>query len=174
MFLQNTIMITQYEFRNVPHLMASATGAIVFVGFLGRVLGISIAGSVFENMLQVHIRREGGGRIPMWMITAVMNSADAVWRVVPSSEERRVVLKGYVKTLDDVFLIGVPAGVLALVGALMMPVVRMDFSQHGGGGREKQGPGEEGGDVEKGGSGGGSGDEKSREGEDEEHGQQPV
>ena len=142
MFLQNTIMVTQYEFRNQPQLMASATGAVIFIGFLGRLAGISIAGSVFENMIQVNIHTYAP-HVPEGITVAVMNAADAVWTVVPPSD-RPAIIDAYVKTLNYVFLIGVPAGGLAFVAALAMPVLKMDFSQHGGGKKK-------GGDVEQGG-----------------------
>ena len=130
MFLQNTIMVTQYEFRNQPHRMIPATGAVVFMGFLGRLWGISVAGSVFENMLQVNIHKYAP-HISQDIIVAIMNAADAVWKAVPPPD-RPAVITAYVKTLDAVFLIGVPAGGLGFIAALMMPVLKMDFSQHGG------------------------------------------
>ncbi|KAF8329701.1 major facilitator superfamily domain-containing protein [Cantharellus anzutake] len=139
MFLQNTIMITQYEFRDQPQLMSAATGVVVFVGFTGRLFGISVAGSVFENMIQVNIHKYAPN-LPRPLVIAVMNAADAVWKVVPPPD-RPAVLHAYVDTLNDVFLIGVPAGVLGFFVALFMPVLKMDFSQYGGNSKN--------GDVEK-------------------------
>ena len=126
MFLQNVIVVTQYEFRDQPHLMTAATGSITLMGYMGRLIGISTAGSVFENMLQVNIHKYAPD-VPQSLIIVVMKAADALWKIVPRSD-RSVVLHAYIKTLKTVFLVGVSTGGLAFVAALFMPKSRMDLS----------------------------------------------
>jgi len=126
MFLQNVIIVAQYEFRDHPHLMTTVTGSIMLMGNIGRLIGISAAGSVFENMLQVNIHKYAPD-IPQYLIIAMMKSADALWKVVPPSDQSTV-LHAYVRTLEVVFLVGLFTGGLGLVAALFMPKSRMDLS----------------------------------------------
>lgn len=52
------------------------------VGFAGRVVGISLAGSVFGNMLQVYLGKYAPSLPPQYL-EAVINSPAAVWDTVP-------------------------------------------------------------------------------------------
>lgn len=125
MFLQNIIIVTQWEFRHQPHLVTPATGSIILMGNIGRLIGVSTAGSVFENMLQVNIHKYAPD-VPQSLIMAAMNAADALWRIVPPPYQA-VVLQAYVKTLEDVFLVGIFMGGLGFVVALLMPKSRMNL-----------------------------------------------
>lgn len=95
-------------------------------GFIGRNLGISLGGSVFGNMIQVNLHKYAPG-LPSSFLSAIQNNADAVYTVVPE-QYRPQVLKAYVKTLSAVFLIGVPASIIALAGSLIMEDVKMELN----------------------------------------------
>ena len=97
-------------------------------GFIGRNLGISLGGSVFGNMMKVNLHKYAPS-LPAEAIVAIQNNAGAVWTSVPD-DLRPGVLKAYTKTLGLVFLIGVPAAVIALIGALVMEDVKMEMG-HG-------------------------------------------
>lgn len=77
-----------------------------------------MSGSVFENMIQRHLKAMVPG-ISEEIISAVVNDATAVWTSVPE-DLREPVLRAYTKTLSQVFIIGLPLSILALVGALVM------------------------------------------------------
>ena len=52
------------------------------VGLAGRIIGISLAGSVFENMIQVNVAKYAPD-LPAEYVQIVVNSATAVWINVP-------------------------------------------------------------------------------------------
>ncbi|KAF8304794.1 MFS general substrate transporter [Clavulina sp. PMI_390] len=127
--LQNSIIAVQYVFHSQPHLISVGTGTVTFFGFVGRNLGISLAGSVFGNTLKKNILEDAPSLSPE-IVKAVQANANAVWTDVPDAL-RPAVLTAYTKTLSSVFLIGVPGSIIALAGALAMRNIKMDMS-HGG------------------------------------------
>ena len=101
--LQNTIIAVQYVLyvfhiffeysdkssldhvlrsHKKPQLISIGTGTVTFFGFVGRNLGISLAGSVFGNMLQVNLHHYAPG-LPAQLVAAVQNNAGAVYSAVP-------------------------------------------------------------------------------------------
>lgn len=102
MALQNTMLIVQYDLKGEPRLISAGTGLIVFsmfislgqsecgssltlvcvVGFAGRIIGISLAGSVFQNMIKVNLHKYASD-LPIQYMEAIVNSASAVWTTVP-------------------------------------------------------------------------------------------
>lgn len=77
-----------------------------------------MSGSVFENMLQRHLKSMVPG-ITSEIIAALVNDATAVWTYVPD-DLREPVLIAYTKTLSQVYIIGLPLSIIALVGAFVM------------------------------------------------------
>lgn len=116
--LQNTMLSIQYDLRKQPQLIATGTGIGTFIGFFGRILGVSLAGSVFENMVQVNLRKYVPG-ISDELVHVVVSDASAVWKVVPEAI-RPQVLTGYIDTLRLVFILGVPMAVIALGFAMLI------------------------------------------------------
>lgn len=53
------------------------------------------------------------------IISALVNDATAVWTYVPD-DLREPVLIAYTKTLSQVYIIGLPLSIIALVGAFVM------------------------------------------------------
>jgi hypothetical protein len=82
MTLQNTMLSVQFELKATPWLISAGTGLVVFVGFAGRIIGISLAQSVFENMIQKNLRHMVPG-ISEGYVAAVVGDATAVWNVIP-------------------------------------------------------------------------------------------
>ncbi|OCF76843.1 aflatoxin efflux pump AFLT [Kwoniella mangroviensis CBS 8886] len=116
--LQNVMISVQHELRREPWLISLGTGLTVFVGFAGRIVALSMGGSVFENMIQRHLKSSVPG-ITEEIVMAVVNDATAVWTYVPD-EMRPAVLQAYTKTLSQVYIIGLPLAVIALAGALIL------------------------------------------------------
>lgn len=116
--LQNSMLAIQYEFRDEPKLISVATGAGTFLGFAGRIVGISLGGSVFENMIQVNLHKYVPA-LPAGLVQAVTSDASAVWTVVPEIF-RNDVLHAYTETLRVVYLIGLPMAILGLIGGLFI------------------------------------------------------
>lgn len=126
--LQNVIICAQHEFHKEPQYVAIGTGAVTFAGFIGRLYGIGMAGSIFGNMIQKNIHKYAPNLAPN-VLKEVQNNANGVWTSVPE-DQRQAVREAYLKTLNDVYLIGVPMGAIAVIAALCMRNVKMDFS-HG-------------------------------------------
>ncbi|WVQ84183.1 hypothetical protein IAT38_006333 [Cryptococcus sp. DSM 104549] len=123
MCLQNIMVAVQHDLKSEPWLISLGTGLTVFIGFAGRILALSLGGSVFENMIQRNLR-SGVPGVTEQIIFAVVNDASAVWTTVP--EDLRVpVLEAYTKTLSQVFIIALPLAIIALGGALLMRNDRM-------------------------------------------------
>jgi MFS family permease len=118
MTLQNTMVSIQFDLRDEPHLITMGTGVGTFVGFSGRIVGLSLAGSVFENMMQVNLHKYVPG-LPEELVHAITSNANALWTAVPESL-RPATLEAYSHTVRVVFIIGVPAAILAVIGALCM------------------------------------------------------
>ena len=82
---------------------------------IGGIIGIAIAGSIFSNSLAKYIPQYAPG-IPPEFTTLVRQSVTVIFQLPP--EVQPGVIKAYVKSVDDVFLLGVPAGALASLSAL--------------------------------------------------------
>lgn len=49
LFLQNTMILVQWDYHTTPKVIPQAMGAVMFWSFVGRILGISLGGVVFSN-----------------------------------------------------------------------------------------------------------------------------
>ncbi|GMK56868.1 hypothetical protein CspeluHIS016_0307080 [Cutaneotrichosporon spelunceum] len=118
MSLQNAMVSIQFDLRELPHLITMGVGVGTFFGFGGRIVGLSLAGSVFENMIQVNLHKYVPD-LPDELVKALTSNASALWTVVPE-ELRSQTLEAYSQTMRIVFIIGVPGGVLGFLGGLIM------------------------------------------------------
>jgi MFS family permease len=116
--LQNSMLAIQYELKAEPKLISAGTGAGTFLGFMGRIIGISLGGSVFENMIQVNLHKYAP-TLPPSLVHAVVSNAAAIWTQVPESF-RPDVLYAYTETIRVVYLIGLPMAILGMLGGLMI------------------------------------------------------
>lgn len=121
--LQNSMLAIQYELKTEPQHISVGVGAGTFIGFAGRIFGISLAGCVFENMIQVNLRKHVPELSPGQM-AAVVNDASAVWTKVPDSIRPKT-LVAYADTVRLVYLIGVPMGILGIGAALIIKNSKM-------------------------------------------------
>lgn len=116
--LQNAMLAVQVDLREKPHWISAGMGLTTFLGFMGRIIGISLASSVFQNMITRNLHKHAP-ELPEPLVQAATNDATAIWTVIPE-QFRASALIGYSETLRLVFLIGVPMGFLCLVAALFI------------------------------------------------------
>lgn len=116
--LQNAILAIQNSLNSTPRLVPAGVGLGTYLGFAGRIVGISLAGSVFENLLQKNLHKYVPD-LPDELVQAVVNQATAVWTDVPEYF-RPATLTAYVNTMRIVYIIGVPFGAAGLLAALFI------------------------------------------------------
>ncbi|KAJ9112368.1 hypothetical protein QFC19_000788 [Naganishia cerealis] len=118
LFLQNTMILVQWDYHKTPRLIPQAMGAVMFWSFVGRILGISLAGVVFSNQLKKSLSQYAPTLSPE-VAQVVLSSAGGVWTVVPD-ELRPGVLTAYAHTLSEVYSIAIPCGVIAFLSAFLI------------------------------------------------------
>lgn len=110
-FLQNAIMAAQVEMRSEPRFISRAIGLVNFWAFLsvelwlirhnkgltflalsssGRVLGISVSTSIFENLLPLKLRHHAPELSPA-IFAIVLQSIDAIRSLVPEAQRAGVI-----------------------------------------------------------------------------------
>ncbi len=121
------------------------------MGFIGRLMGISVGGTIFANQLR-HNLAVYVPELPSEAAAALVGSASAIWDSVPDVSSRYclvvadlslltynafyaqslrpMVLKAYTMALSDVFVVGIAYGILALFSAAWIKNVKMDTSNH--------------------------------------------
>ncbi|EIW65485.1 hypothetical protein TREMEDRAFT_13495, partial [Tremella mesenterica DSM 1558] len=125
--MQNSMLAVQFEVKKEPWLVSAATGAVIFLGFMGRIIGISLATSVFQNMLPRNLHKYAPGLSPE-LVLSVVNDARAVWTVIPEAM-REPTLMAYTETLRDVYIIGVPCAILGFFGGFLIRNSRMQTKE---------------------------------------------
>jgi hypothetical protein len=136
--MQNSMLAVQFELKAEPWLIPAGTGISIFskfsfsefkfvadsvVGFAGRIVGLSIGGSVFGNTIQTNIAKYAPDLPPQYA-EALINDASAVWTLIPE-QYREASLIAYTEALRNVYIVGVPYAILALVGALAIKNSKM-------------------------------------------------
>lgn len=101
------MVLMQAEFYSQPALIPHATGLFNFWGFIGRIIGMSVATSIFENKLHDHLVEIPG--MSAELVARVSASPDAVWHAVPE-KLRGAVLDTYSKSLNYVWWISLAFG----------------------------------------------------------------
>ncbi|KZS97593.1 ABC transporter [Sistotremastrum niveocremeum HHB9708] len=115
--MQNTIIATQTEFAFEEEMIPQATSIVNFLQLVGGVLGISIGSTLFGNQLVANLPKYTNGLTPD-QIFAVRSSVTAIFTL--PEELQQGVTAAYVASLDRVFILGVPAGALAALSALLI------------------------------------------------------
>lgn len=82
---------------------------------ISGIVGIAIAGSVLANQLGKYLFLYAPD-LPPAIAIAVRQSVSVIFTL--PAEQQEPVIRAYLKALNSVFLIGVPAGVLASLSAL--------------------------------------------------------
>lgn len=91
-----------------------ATSLTAFIGFLGRMAGIGIGSALFTNKLGQYLKELA----PDAPFELVLQSITAVWTL--PVDQRTEVIHAYVLSLRYIFILGVPAGGLASISALLI------------------------------------------------------
>ncbi|EIN10640.1 hypothetical protein PUNSTDRAFT_132726 [Punctularia strigosozonata HHB-11173 SS5] len=107
-----------YE-ESVLHKSFHWSNTSAVADLLGR-----IAGTVFDNQLRHNLPKT----LPDGVANAVVASVTAIKSLSP--EVKAVVIEAYAKSLQPVFILGVPAGILALLSAILVP--NYNIMEHGG------------------------------------------
>lgn len=101
------MILMQAEFFSQPALIPHAMGVFNFWGFVGRIIGMSVATSVFENKLH-QLLPQLPGMTPA-LVGAVAATPEAIWHAVPDGL-RDAVLATYSKSLNFVWWISLAFG----------------------------------------------------------------
>ncbi|EIN09916.1 transporter [Punctularia strigosozonata HHB-11173 SS5] len=123
--MQNTILGVQTEFADDEKLIPQATSIAQFMQLLGGIIAIAIAGTVFDNQLRANIP----STLPAELAKQISQSVSVIKTLDPA--DRAIVIEAYTKSLRPVFMIGVPAGALASLCALIVP--NYNLKERGGG-----------------------------------------
>jgi len=112
--MQNTIIAIQAEYADDEAMIPQATSLVNFTQLIGGVIGIAIAGTIFSNQLRSSLPDD----LPADIRAAVVASVTII-QTLPD-EIKRPVIDAYAKSLQPVFILGVPAGVCATLSALLV------------------------------------------------------
>ncbi|PVF94123.1 ABC transporter [Serendipita vermifera] len=114
---QQPMMAIQAEYVDEPSLIPQASSLLTFFQLLGGVVGIAIAGTIFNNQLSKTIAQYASS-LPPEMVTPVKQSVTVIFSLPP--ELKSQVVHAYVKALDYTFIMTVPAAVLASITSLFI------------------------------------------------------
>ncbi|KDE06930.1 hypothetical protein MVLG_02817 [Microbotryum lychnidis-dioicae p1A1 Lamole] len=111
--LQQTIIAVQADCAN-PDDVPQATALVTFAQLVGGTIGIAISSTVFGSKLSSALKEFA----PTAPFDLVRNSVEAV-KTLPA-DIKPAVIHAYVIALNNVFVIGVAAGALASLSALLV------------------------------------------------------
>ena len=95
-------------------MVPQATSLIMFFQMIGGAIGIAIAGSVFNNQLSKELPKYAPD-LPPKLIELVKQSVTVIFELDPAL--RSSVVRAYIKSLDYIFIISVPACILCAVAS---------------------------------------------------------
>jgi EmrB/QacA subfamily drug resistance transporter len=137
-----TAVQNSVEFRD----LGAATSAVTFFRQMGGAIGTAVFGAVLTTRLTHHLAEEFAALGPGAGAAAAGAGADAnnIQAIQSLSEPvKGLVLTAFTKALDDVFLIGVPFIVVALIVALFLKEVPLRTGPGPGGPPAAAGDGDE-------------------------------
>jgi len=115
--LQNTIIAIQAEYAEKPELIPQSTSLVNFTQLIGGIIGISVAGPIFNNQLGTNLAKFAPGLDPQ-IAAAVRQSVQTIYTL--TGQEKANVLKAYTHSLGYVFILGIPTGILGGVSAMLI------------------------------------------------------
>ena len=118
--MQNSLFAMQAEFRAQPKLVGQATGMATFGQFLGGTIGLAVAEAAFSSQLGQNLAKYAPD-VNKGIITETPTN---IYTEVPTAEIASVIV-AYCKSLDIVFVLGVPFAAIAL--ALSMGIANVDI-----------------------------------------------
>ncbi|KAJ7726126.1 MFS general substrate transporter [Mycena metata] len=118
--LQITVVAMQVEFRETPFLISQATSMVSFAKFLGGTIALGLAEPVLTSELSKFLLQYA----PNAPAEIVKNSPTAIWTALDKALIPGVV-QSYTRALRVVYILGVPAGGLALIAAFFIKNIRI-------------------------------------------------
>ncbi|KAJ7741708.1 ABC transporter [Mycena metata] len=120
MGLQIAVVAMQVEFREAPFLIGQATSMVSFAKFLGGTIALGVAEPVLASELSKFLLLYA----PNAPAQIVKDSPTAIWTALDKDLIPGVV-RSYTRALRIVFILGVPAGGLALIAAFFIKNIRI-------------------------------------------------
>ncbi|KDQ18154.1 hypothetical protein BOTBODRAFT_155253 [Botryobasidium botryosum FD-172 SS1] len=114
--IQNTVLAIQAEYAHDDKMVPRATSLLNFLQSIGGIIGIGIGSAIFANKL-----RQSLSTIPFLppIIEGYIEKSVTVIFLLPKPLQAEVI-KGYVHALNNVYLIGVPMGILGSLSGLLI------------------------------------------------------
>ncbi|KAG8991828.1 hypothetical protein FRB93_002563 [Tulasnella sp. JGI-2019a] len=112
--IQNTIIVIQAEYHDQPRLVPQSTSLVNFTQLTGGIIGVAVAGTIFGNRLNTGLAK--------YAPTLSAASAEAVRQSVTAiksleGEDKANVIRAYTDALGYVFILAIPASLLASCSA---------------------------------------------------------
>ncbi|RDB25788.1 Efflux pump roqT [Hypsizygus marmoreus] len=126
--IQNSIVVAQAEFTDKEEHVPIVTSLMTFMQLISSSIGLAVSGAVFASQLKAQIRNLGND-LPDDVVQAVLSSVKAIFGLPP--EEKALATKAYIVAVRHVFLVGVPAAVLASISALLVTHRKITISGRG-------------------------------------------
>ncbi|CAG7852099.1 SubName: Full=Probable DHA14-like major facilitator ABC transporter {ECO:0000313/EMBL:CCA75809.1} [Serendipita indica DSM 11827] len=112
--VQLPMLAIQAEYADRPCMVPQATSLIMFFQMLGGSIGVAIAGSVFNNQLSKELPKYAPS-LPPKMVQLVKQSVTIIFELDPTL--RSGVIHAYIKALDYIFIVAVPACILCAIAS---------------------------------------------------------
>jgi len=115
--LQNVVIAIQAEWAHDEKMIPQATSLVTFTQLGGGIIGIAIAGAVFANKLSSGLL-EIAPNLPEEVVAGVRQSVTIIFTLPP--DQQQLVIKAYVRALNNVYLVGVPMCIIASLSGLLI------------------------------------------------------
>ncbi|KAJ7657361.1 ABC transporter [Mycena polygramma] len=114
--IQLPVVIAQGEFSDRDQrLVPQATPLITFLQLLGSSVGLAISGAVFQGQLRSHLAAQN---LPPALFDEVLSSVKFIFTLAQPQQSHAV--GAYIAAVERVFVIGIPCGIIATLGSLMI------------------------------------------------------
>jgi MFS family permease len=98
--------------------LGTGTSSVVFFRTIGSALGAAMFGAILSNRLVVHITKTIPGPAGLQAAHGLKSSAQTVHTLSPALQH--TVLNAFAASFHDVFLVGIPFAIIALIVALQL------------------------------------------------------
>jgi hypothetical protein len=106
--------------------LGTATSSVTFFRSIGSSLGAAIFGAILTNRLAAHLQHALPGSAGNQAAKSLSSSAAHLQNLPP--EQVQVILNAFALSFRDVFLIGIPFAVAALIVSLFLPETHLSNS----------------------------------------------
>lgn len=113
---QSTFVAVQAEWADKPQEVSRASAILTFLGYFGAIIGLSIAGTIFDNGLSIQLSRVTG--LSSEVISAVKQSVTVIDSL--PSDIRQEVMDAAALGLRPVFLIPLVCAALSSISSIMI------------------------------------------------------